>query len=104
MWEKCRDLFFLQVAERANRHTYGLAAAIFTNDLEKSVYLSHALRAGTVWYLLSFPHILNKKKEDIYLNFDACRINCYNIFSTMAPFGGYKESGFGRELVRTFSS
>lgn len=59
---------------RANKNRYGLAAAIFTRDIQKATYLSHALRAGTVW------------------------INCYNILSTMTPFGGYKESGFGREL------
>jgi len=63
-----------EVAERANRNNYGLAAAVFTNDIERATYLSHALRAGTVW------------------------VNCYNVFSTMAPFGGFKESGSGREL------
>ncbi len=39
-----------QVAERANNTNYGLAAALFTRDMDKAVYLSHALRAGTVWY------------------------------------------------------
>ena len=63
-----------EAAERANKNSYGLAAAVFTKDIEKSTYLSHALRAGTVW------------------------VNCYNIFSAMTPFGGYKESGCGREL------
>lgn len=63
-----------EVANRANKNSYGLAAAIFSKDIEKATYLSHALRAGTVW------------------------INCYNVFSAMAPFGGYKESGSGREL------
>ena len=38
-----------EVAERANRNNYGLAAAVFTNDIERATYLSHALRAGTVW-------------------------------------------------------
>ncbi len=38
-----------EVAERANRSSYGLAASLFTQDLEKATYLSHALRAGTVW-------------------------------------------------------
>ena len=63
-----------EVCERANTNNYGLAAAVFTKDLEKATYVSHALRAGTVW------------------------VNCYNIFSAMAPFGGFKESGSGREL------
>ncbi len=38
-----------EVAERANKNNYGLAAAVFTNDIERATYLSHALRAGTVW-------------------------------------------------------
>ena len=38
-----------EVAERANNNNYGLAAAVFGNDIEKVTYLSHALRAGTVW-------------------------------------------------------
>ena len=38
-----------EVAERSNNSNYGLAASIFTKDLDKAHYLSHALRAGTVW-------------------------------------------------------
>ena len=38
-----------EVAERSNKSNYGLAASIFTKDLDKAHYLSHALRAGTVW-------------------------------------------------------
>lgn len=40
-----------EIVERANKTIYGLAAAIFTNDLNKANYLSQALRAGTVWYV-----------------------------------------------------
>merc|ERR1711994_464506 len=63
-----------EVAQRANSNNYGLAAAVFSTNNARSTYLAHALRAGTVW------------------------INCYNAFSMAAPFGGYKESGSGREL------
>ncbi|XP_059843953.1 aldehyde dehydrogenase, mitochondrial-like isoform X2 [Hypanus sabinus] len=63
-----------EVIERANDTKYGLAAAVFTNDLNKANYVSHGLRAGTVW------------------------INCYNVIGAQAPFGGYKASGIGREL------
>jgi len=63
-----------EVAERANRSNYGLAAAIFSQNNARSTYLAHALRAGTVW------------------------TNSYNAFSMAMPFGGYKESGSGREL------
>lgn len=59
--------------ERANRNSYGLAAAVFTQDLGKAMYVSNSLRAGTVW------------------------VNTYNTLSNAAPFGGYKESGIGRE-------
>ncbi|XP_054638344.1 aldehyde dehydrogenase, mitochondrial-like [Dunckerocampus dactyliophorus] len=63
-----------EVVERANDSKYGLAAAVFTNDINKASYISNALRAGTVW------------------------INCYDVFGVQAPFGGYKASGNGREL------
>jgi len=63
-----------EAIERANRNNYGLAAAVFTKDVGKAIYVSNSLRAGTVW------------------------VNTYNVLSTMAPFGGYKESGIGREL------
>jgi len=63
-----------EAIERANRNNYGLAAAVFTQDVGKAMYVSNSLRAGTVW------------------------VNTYNTLSTMAPFGGFKESGIGREL------
>jgi len=63
-----------EVAERANNTRYGLGASVFTNDVGKAHYLSHAIRAGTVW------------------------VNCHNVFDASTPFGGFKESGSGREL------
>ncbi|XP_060739887.1 aldehyde dehydrogenase, mitochondrial-like isoform X2 [Tachysurus vachellii] len=63
-----------EVIERANDTKYGLAAAVFTTDINKAQYISNSLRAGTVW------------------------INCYNVFGVQAPFGGYKASGTGREM------
>ncbi|XP_048412074.1 aldehyde dehydrogenase, mitochondrial-like [Stegostoma tigrinum] len=63
-----------EVIERANDSVYGLAAAVFTNDINKANYVSQGLRAGTIW------------------------INCYDVFGAQAPFGGYKASGNGREL------
>ncbi|KAL3060729.1 hypothetical protein OYC64_015137 [Pagothenia borchgrevinki] len=63
-----------EVVERANDTKYGLAAAVFTKDIDKANYVSHSLRAGTVW------------------------INCYDVLAAQAPFGGYKSSGNGREL------
>lgn len=62
-----------EVVERANNSEYGLAAAVFTNDLDKSNYMIQSLRAGTVW------------------------VNDYNVFAPQTPFGGYKQSGIGRE-------
>jgi aldehyde dehydrogenase (NAD+) len=59
---------------RANDSHYGLAAAVWTKDIKKAHYVARKLQAGTVW------------------------INTYNIYDTAAPFGGYKQSGFGREL------
>jgi len=63
-----------EVIERANNTYYGLAAAVFTKDIERALVLSNSLRAGTVW------------------------INCYDVITAQAPFGGFKMSGFGREL------
>jgi acyl-CoA reductase-like NAD-dependent aldehyde dehydrogenase len=59
-----------------NATAYGLAAGIWTRDVAKAHRLARALRAGTVW------------------------INCYSKLDPVAPFGGYKESGYGRELGR----
>lgn len=63
-----------QVAALANANPYGLAAAIWTKDIKRAHALSKRLRAGTVW------------------------INTYGVMDAALPFGGYKQSGFGREL------
>jgi phenylacetaldehyde dehydrogenase len=63
-----------ELMPRANGTVYGLAAGIWTKDISKAHRLAAALRAGTVW------------------------INCYNIFDAALPFGGYKQSGWGREM------
>ena len=59
---------------RANDTQYGLAAGVWTRDIKKAHYIARKLQAGTVW------------------------INTYNVYDTAAPFGGYKQSGFGREM------
>ena len=59
---------------RANDSGYGLAAGVWTRDIKKAHYVARKLQAGTVW------------------------INTYNVYDTAAPFGGYKQSGFGREM------
>ncbi|KAJ7376615.1 Retinal dehydrogenase 1 [Desmophyllum pertusum] len=62
-----------EVIERGNKTTYGLAAAVFTKDIDKATTISHSLQAGTVW------------------------VNCFMAGAPQAPFGGFKMSGFGRE-------
>jgi len=63
-----------EIVVRANDNVYGLAAGVWTNDIGKAHRTAEHLKAGTVW------------------------INCYNIFDAALPFGGYKQSGWGREM------
>lgn len=63
-----------EVVERANTTMYGLAAAVWTRDIGKAHAIANRVRAGTVW------------------------VNCYDVFDAAAPFGGFKQSGIGREL------
>jgi acyl-CoA reductase-like NAD-dependent aldehyde dehydrogenase len=59
---------------QGNHTSYGLAAAVWTRDVSKALKAARAIRAGTVW------------------------VNAYNLFDAALPFGGFKESGFGREM------
>jgi phenylacetaldehyde dehydrogenase len=65
-----------EVITRGNDTPYGLAASVWTKDISKAHKVAAGLQAGTVW------------------------INCHNVFDAAAPFGGYKKSGYGREMGR----
>jgi phenylacetaldehyde dehydrogenase len=62
------------LVRRANDTVYGLAAGVYSKDVARAHRIANRLRAGTVW------------------------INCYNILDAALPFGGYKQSGWGREM------
>ena len=70
-WPFFNILNFLLISNNSN---YGLAAAVWTSDIKKAINTADAFRAGTVW------------------------VNTYNIFDAALPFGGYKQSGWGREM------
>lgn len=63
-----------EVIDRANNSHYGLAAGVVTRNIDNAIKISNGLRAGTVY------------------------VNCYNVFDANTPFGGFKDSGIGREL------
>ncbi len=63
-----------EVIQRANDTNYGLAAGLWTENLKNAHYVANRLQAGTVW------------------------VNSYNVFDAASPFGGFKESGSGREM------
>jgi aldehyde dehydrogenase (NAD+) len=63
-----------EVIHLANTTMYGLAAGVWTKDITKAYAIANNVRAGTVW------------------------VNCYHVFDAAAPFGGFKQSGMGREL------
>src|ERR1700733_4635642 len=63
-----------EVIKRANDSEYGLGAGVVTKNIENALKISNGLRAGTVY------------------------VNCYDVFDANTPFGGFKDSGIGREL------
>ena len=63
----------VQVIERSNSNEYGLAAGVWTKNLNWMNSLSRGVQSGTIW------------------------VNCYDVFDAAVPFGGYKLSGIGRE-------
>lgn len=63
-----------EVIARANNSNYGLAAGVVTKDLDNALTLAHSLRAGTIY------------------------VNCFDVFTESTSFGGYKDSGIGREV------
>lgn len=66
-----------EAISRANDTSYGLAAAVYTEDINDAIKVSNALRAGQVY------------------------VNCYSVVQTTTPFGGFKNSGIGRELGKS---
>jgi aldehyde dehydrogenase (NAD+) len=63
-----------EVVHRANNSTYGLAAAVWTRSIDKAHAIANNVKAGTVW------------------------VNCFDVFDAAAPFGGFRQSGIGREM------
>lgn len=65
---------FEELVDKANSSVYGLAAGVWTKDISKAHRYAKAIKAGAVW------------------------VNCYNWYDSAVPYGGYKQSGYGREM------
>jgi hypothetical protein len=78
---------------------YGLAAAVFTQNLNRAIETAHKLEAGTAW-VGSLYQSLKQKNEQVVKFFlpPAFKVNCVNYLNAGAPFGGFKQSGIGREM------
>ncbi|WP_286228649.1 aldehyde dehydrogenase family protein [Neobacillus mesonae] len=63
-----------EIIERANNSPYGLATGVWTENVKNAHYIANRLKAGSVW------------------------VNCYSMVDPASPFGGYKQSGFGRDM------
>lgn len=85
-----------EVIKLGNDTSYGLAAAVHTKDLNTAIRVSNALRAGTVWINCKFPSVVMSERLDTQLT--RAPHAGYNMLHTAVPFGGYRESGIGREL------
>ncbi len=72
--ESFSDADLERIAQEANNTVFGLASSIWTRDLSTAHKMARRIRSGTVW------------------------INCHNVFDASLPFGGYKQSGWGREM------
>jgi phenylacetaldehyde dehydrogenase len=72
--EQFEDADLDRIAKQANETIYGLAASVWSRDISLAHKMAKRLRAGTVW------------------------VNCHNVFDAALPFGGYKQSGWGREM------
>ena len=72
--ERYNDDDLDRIAKQANDTIYGLAASVWTRDISTAHKMARRIRAGTIW------------------------MNCHNVFDASLPFGGYKQSGLGREM------
>lgn len=88
----CQYLYHPDVIRQANDTVFGLASAVFSQNITRALTTAHRLKAGTAWVRFYVQLQWNLQ----FISY--IKVNCVNQLHANVPFGGFKQSGIGREL------